>query len=87
MNSLALWNRGKYWLFITVVIVVALYPLSLFQHIPKWDSVRGYLPYRFFVSDYVNDGHLPLWNPFQRLGYTGYADLQSGCWYPIVWLL
>lgn len=87
MNSLALWNRGKYWLFITVVIVVVLYPLSLFHHIPKWDSVRGYLPYRFFVSDYVNDGHLPLWNPFQRLGYPGYADLQSGCWYPIVWLL
>jgi hypothetical protein len=67
--------------------VLILYPLSFFQHIPKWDSVRGYLPYRFFVSDYVNDGHLPLWNPFQRLGYPGYCDLQSACWYPVVWLI
>lgn len=57
------------------------------MHIPKWDSVRGYLPYRFFISDYVSDGHLPLWNPFQRLGYPGYSDLQSGCWYPVMWLL
>lgn len=85
LNSL--WNRGKYWLLIAGVIVVALYPLSFFMHIPKWDSVRGYLPYRFFVSDYLHDGHLPLWNPFQRLGYPGYSDLQSGCWYPVVWLL
>jgi len=80
-------HKGKYWLLIAAVLVLALHPLSFFMHIPKWDSVRGYLPYRFFISDYINDGHLPLWNPFQRLGYPGYSDLQSGCWYPIVWLL
>jgi hypothetical protein len=82
-----LWNKGKYWLLIAVVILLALYPLSFLMHIPKWDSVRGYLPYRFFVSDYIQDGHLPLWNPFQRLGYPGYSDLQSACWYPVMWLL
>ncbi len=82
-----LWNRSKYWLLIALVVVLAVYPLSFFQFIPKWDSVRGYLPYRFFVSDYILDGQLPFWNPFQRLGYPGYSDLQSGCWYPIMWLL
>jgi len=82
-----LWKRNKYWLLIAVVVVLAIYPLSFFQFIPKWDSVRGYLPYRFFVSDYIIDGQLPFWNPFQRLGYPGYSDLQSGCWYPIMWLL
>ena len=83
----AFWNRNKLWLILTLLVVLILYPLSFFQHIPKWDSVRGYLPYRFFVSDYLGEGHLPLWNPFQRLGYPGYSDLQSGCWYPVVWLL
>ena len=82
-----LWKKSKHWLFIAAVLVLAIYPLSFFQFIPKWDSVRGYLPYRFFVSDYIMDGHLPFWNPFQRLGYPGYSDLQSGCWYPILWLL
>lgn len=72
---------------ISVVVMVSLYTLSFFQFIPKWDSVRGYLPYRFFISDYVSDGQLPLWNPFQRLGYPGYCDLQSGVWYPVLWLL
>jgi hypothetical protein len=81
------WIKGKYWLLLAVILILALYPLSFFEHIPKWDSVRGYLPYRFFISDYLSDGHLPLWNPFQRLGYPGYSDLQSGCWYPVIWLL
>lgn len=53
--------------------------------IPKWDNIDGYLPYRYFISDYLWNGHLPLWNPFQRLGYPGYSDLQSGCWNPITW--
>ena len=82
-----LWSKSKYWLLIAVVILLALYPLSFHSHIPKWDSVRGYLPYRFFISDYLQDGHMPLWNPFQRLGHPGYSDLQSGCWYPITWLI
>ncbi|MCO6501036.1 MAG: hypothetical protein J5I47_11775 [Vicingus serpentipes] len=47
----------------------------------------GYLPYRYFISDYLWNGHLPLWNPFQRLGYPGYSDLQSGCWSPITWVI
>ena len=83
----SLWNKSKYWLLIAVVVFLALYPLSFLLHIPKWDSVRGYLPYRFFISDYLQDGHLPLWNPFQRMGYPGYSDLQSGCWYPVMWFL
>ena len=87
MDTKLLWQRSKYWLLIAVVVVLAIYPLSFFQFIPKLDSVRGYLPYRFFVSDYIQEGQLPFWNPFQRLGYPGYSDLQSGCWYPILWLL
>lgn len=70
-----------------MVVVASLYTLSCFQFIPKWDSVRGYLPYRFFISDYISNGHMPLWNPFQRLGYPGYCDLQSGAWYPLLWFI
>ncbi len=49
--------------------------------------MSGYLPYRYFISDFLWNGHLPLWNPFQNLGYPGYSDLQSGCWYPVTWIL
>lgn len=80
-------GRYQYPLLIAVVVIVSLYTLSFFQFIPKWDSVRGYLPYRHFIGDYLHEGHMPLWNPFQRLGYPGYSDLQSGAWYPVMWLL
>jgi hypothetical protein len=81
------YHQNKYPLFLVLLILLVLYPLTLFQYIPKWDNINGYLPYRYFISDYLWNGHLPLWNPFQRFGYPGYADLQSGCWYPLVWVL
>ncbi len=79
--------KNKFQLLLIGLILLCLYPLSLFIYIPKWDNVNGYLPYRFFISDYIHNGHLPLWNPFQRLGVPGYSDLQSGCWNPIVWVI
>ncbi|MCB9224135.1 MAG: hypothetical protein H6582_08175 [Crocinitomicaceae bacterium] len=80
-------SKYKYQLLIVLFVLLALYPLTFFIYIPKWDNVNGYLPYRYFLSDYLWNGHLPLWNPFQRLGYLGYADLQSGAWNPIVWVI
>lgn len=80
-------QRHKYSLLLVLIILGVLYPISCFMYIPKWDNINGYLPYRFFISDYLWNGHLPLWNPFQRFGYPGYADLQGGCWYPVVWFL
>jgi len=80
-------RQNKYPLLLVLFILVLIYPFSLFMYIPKWDNINGYLPYRYFISDYLWNGHLPLWNPFQRFGYPGYADLQSGCWYPLVWVL
>lgn len=80
-------KRYKYQILLICSVLAILYPLSLFIYVPKWDNVNGYLPYRYFISDYVWNGHLPLWNPFQQLGYPGYADLQSGAWNPIVWII
>ncbi|MGB0887975.1 MAG: hypothetical protein ACPGSL_07630 [Vicingaceae bacterium] len=85
MSAFVLKNKHPFLLVLTILI--CLWPLSLFMYIPKWDNVNGYLPYRYFISDYLWNGHLPLWNPFQRLGYPGYADLQSGAWSPIVWII
>ena len=84
---ISIWKKYQYQLLIAVAVMVILYPLSLFNYVPKWDNVNGYLPYRFFVSDYIWNGHMPFWNAFQRLGYLGYADLQSGIWNPIVWII
>jgi hypothetical protein len=70
-----------------LVVLAILYPFSALMHMPKWDSMNGFLPYRYFISFYLENDQPPFWNPFQRLGYPGYADLQSGCWYPVTRLI
>jgi hypothetical protein len=72
-----------YPLALCLTVLLILYPFSAFVYTPKWDSINGFLPYRYFISFYLENDQTPFWNPFQRLGYPGYADLQSGCWYPI----
>lgn len=80
-------TKYKYQLVLTLLILMLYYPLSMFIYIPKWDNMAAYLPYRYFISNYVWNGAMPLWNPFHIFGYPAYADLQSGAWYPLVWVL
>lgn len=72
-----------YPLVLCLIVLAILYPFTAFMHMPKWDSMNGFLPYRYFISFYLENDQPPFWNPFQRLGYPGYSDLQSGCWYPV----
>ncbi|MCT4665869.1 MAG: hypothetical protein N4A45_11610 [Flavobacteriales bacterium] len=78
--------KRKHFLILTLGILLIIFPLSFFLNVPKWDNIDCFLPYRYFISDYAWNGHWPWWNPFQNLGYPGYSDLQSGAWYPIVWI-
>jgi hypothetical protein len=39
------------------------------------------------VGSWIAHGHLPLWNPYQLLGYPMHSDPQSAAWYPITWIL
>lgn len=39
------------------------------------------LPWRYYVSEALQNNYLPLWNPYQQMGYPLYADLQYPFWY------
>lgn len=67
-------------------VAVAYWPLSTLHHITKWDSIETYFPFRYFLSDCIQNGIFPLWNPYQMGGYPFYGDPQSGVWYPLAWL-
>ena len=76
------------WQFLLVTIaLIAFWPLSTFQYIPKWDNIDCYLPYRYFVNWSFQNGEWPLWNPYQHFGYPAYSDLQNGMYNPIVWII
>ena len=65
---------------------LAYWPLSTLHHATRWDSVESYFPFRYFISDCLRNGELPLWCPYQLGGYPFYADPQSGAWYPVAWI-
>lgn len=68
-------------------MLMALWPISSFLYVTKWDNIDCYLPYRYFISSYVWQGEWPFWNPFQYLGYPAYSDMQNGMYSPVVWFL
>lgn len=79
--------KNKFKITLLALVLVSLWQLSFFVFISKWDNIDAYLPYRYFISDYLWNGHFPFWNSFQQLGTPVYSDLQSGAWYPVTWVL
>ena len=45
------------------------------------------IPYRYYFSEALRHGDLPLWTPEMDCGWPLYAEGQSGVFYPLNWLL
>ena len=87
MYFVQLGGKYKWHILLLASALVAFWPLSTFQYIPKWDNIDCYLPYRYFVNWSYQNGEWPLWNPFQHFGYPAYSDMQNGMYNPIVWII
>jgi len=66
--------------------VLAFWQVAFLKYSLKWDMVDCYLPWRYFTGECLQNNILPLWNPYQHLGYPIHADLRS-VWYPEVMLI
>ncbi|MEP7108435.1 MAG: hypothetical protein ABI760_10645 [Ferruginibacter sp.] len=53
----------------------------------KNDALTYYYPVRTLISDALNNYELPLWTPFINMGYPLHADMQSGAWSPVIWII
>jgi len=71
-------------LILALTILVIYWPLSTFTFMPKWDMVDISFPWRTFIIESLHQKILPLWNPYQYLGFAQHTDLQT--WYFPVWL-
>ena len=65
-----------------LIICLVFWPLSLGIYALQYDAIDVYLPWRFFGSEVLMNGEVPLWNPFQDGGYPFYADHQYSLWNP-----
>ncbi|HQH19613.1 MAG TPA: YfhO family protein [Bacteroidales bacterium] len=70
-----------------LLLIIGYWPLSTFHYSMKYDMIDCYYPWRYMVSECLQNGLLPWWNPYQTLGYPIHADPQSGAWYPFVWII
>ncbi|MCO5231625.1 MAG: hypothetical protein M9958_10780 [Chitinophagales bacterium] len=67
--------------------LIIYWPLCFFIFGMKNDILTDYFPTRFFISESLKDGFLPLWNPYVNFGIPQYTDMNSGFWNPITWLI
>jgi len=72
--------------FLISTALLAFFQVATGMHPMKYDAMDCFLPWRFSVSESLQAGHLPLWNPYQDYGYPMQADPSSGAWYPLVWI-
>lgn len=50
-----------------------------------WDITLINLPWRYHLSECINNGVLPLWNPYMNYGFPQMGHNET--WYPVSWLL
>lgn len=75
------------YLVITVVFLLAFAPIASFVFALKNDFFLGYFPPKFLLSETLNSGQFPLWNPYISFGLPFYADMNGAYWNPITWII
>jgi hypothetical protein len=73
--------------FLIAILFFAFLPISSFLFFIKNDAFSGYFPPKFFMSESLHAGYLPLWNPYLNFGIPQYGDMSGGYWSPITWLI
>ncbi len=71
---------------ILLIAILAFWQVFFLQNGLKWDVIDSFLPARYFVSESLRNGTIPLWNPYLLLGTPNYGDMVS-VWNPEVWIV
>ncbi len=52
-----------------------------------WDTIESYWPDLSYFASSLGEGDWPLWNPYDRAGYSFHGDTVYGMYYPVTWAL
>lgn len=75
------------WLLLCGICLVGYWPVSSNLFSLKNDAYVYFLPCRHFISESIQSGHLPLWDPYFYMGFPLHGDIQGGVWNPVVLLI
>lgn len=74
----------KQYLLLLLITLIAYWPLTFHIFSLKNDALVYFLPYRYHISEAIQNGHSPWWNPYLYTGLPLHSDIQSGVWNPVV---
>ncbi len=64
-----------------IVAIVGYWQISFLKYSVTHDMINCWIPWRHYISESLQSGAFPFWNPYQQLGYPIHADLQGPSWY------
>src|SRR5436305_13009828 len=79
-------QQFKPYLLLLLILFIAYLPLSTFYFGMKNDAFSDNFPNKYFLSEALHAGTLPLWNPYLNFGFPIYADPGFAFWNPVTWL-
>ena len=65
----------KPYLWLLAILLLAYLPLSTCYFGMKNDAFSDNFPNKYFLSEALHSGMLPLWNPYMNFGFPVYADV------------
>ena len=79
-------KRLTIYLLLLLFLVIAYLPLSSFLFALKNDALTTNFPNKYFFSAALQEGYLPIWNPYINFGLPLHADPGFAFWNPITWI-
>lgn len=74
--------------FICILIaLLAYWPVASFQFAIKNDFFTAYYPLKLYLSEAINNGIFPVWNPYLNYGFPVYGDMSEAWWNPATWII
>ena len=80
-------SNGKYYVILLITGCLAYWPLTFHIFSLKNDAITYFLPWRFQISEAIQNGFFPYWSPYLYTGLPLHSDIQSGVWNPVVFMI
>lgn len=74
-------------IFYSLVIFIANWPIIIGTDFMKWDIWDAYYPLQVITSDVIKSGSIPVWTPLMNFGTPYYAMVGIPVWYPSTLIL
>jgi len=87
INRSSVWSKILPYFVLLVLAIVGYWQISFMIDPLIHDMTIQAFQWRYFIGECLRDQLLPLWNPYQHMGYPIHADPQSTAWYPITWII